>query len=405
MSFFRDPQVQALMVRVLYTYSMAHPAVSYNQVRDSRRLTSAFDWVIDRFPRHVRSSPYQGMSELLATIVYLLHIEQWPTGSEAQRDAEVVDDQHNKPQRDTETGGSYDFFKFTRQQSAPRLRTRSTEKLGDLDEQDASYVYVESFLGMQSDGSVDGDAFLDRDALLRLPAFSGASGNYYECCRDAAEEVVRELTLASFIEHDAYGLLEEIMLRMAGTFCPDVVVVPIDLALTNEHVLKRSQQQHQGGRRRHGSPSGVSHSSRSAKLSALPLYEQMNRIHHHILSRCDPPTARCLSRLGVEPQMFLLRWVRVLMAREFELAQVWRIWDAIFSLTPSDFSFINLLCAAVVRAFRDDIESAEDATSVLLALRDVSDRITADQLVDMARELYDALLIAAAAEATASATT
>lgn len=341
------------------------------------------------------------MSELLATIVYLLHIEQWPSGSGTQRDIEVDAETYNKAQQEaasTSSGGGYDFFKFTRQQSAPRLRTRSSEKLEDLDQDDASYVYVESFLGMQSERGVDGDAFLDRDALLRLPAFSGASGRYYECCRDAAEEIVRELTLASFIEHDAYGLLEEIMLRMAGTFCPDVVVVPLDLAKANEHVLKRSQPHHEC-QRRHGSPSGVSHSSRSAELSASPLYEQMNRIHHHILSRCDPPTARCLSLLGVEPQMFLLRWVRVLMAREFELPHVWRIWDSIFSLTPSDFSFINLLCAAVVRAFRDDIESAEDATSALLALRDVSERMTADQLVTSARELYDALLIAAAAEA------
>jgi hypothetical protein len=31
--YFRDPQVQALMIRVLYTYSKTHPAVSYNQVR------------------------------------------------------------------------------------------------------------------------------------------------------------------------------------------------------------------------------------------------------------------------------------------------------------------------------------------------------------------------------------
>lgn len=201
---------------------------------------------------------------------------------------------------------------------------------------------------------------------------------------------MRELTLAEFIEHDTYGMLEEMMERMAGTFCPDIVV-PVDLS-AGTHKLKRKPS-------RRGRPSGVSQSS---ELASSPLYDQMNSIHHHILRRCDPPTARHLSQLGVEPQMFLLRWVRVLMAREFELPQVWQIWDAIFSLTPSDFSFINVLCVAVVREYRNDIQAAEDATSVLLALRDVSDRIGADQLVDAARELYDALLIAAALEATAA---
>lgn len=33
MVHFRDPHVQALMIRVLYTYSAAHPDISYNQVR------------------------------------------------------------------------------------------------------------------------------------------------------------------------------------------------------------------------------------------------------------------------------------------------------------------------------------------------------------------------------------
>ncbi|KAJ8535022.1 hypothetical protein ON010_g13718 [Phytophthora cinnamomi] len=87
------------------------------------------------------------------------------------------------------------------------------------------------------------------------------------------------------------------------------------------------------------------------------------------------------------------------MAREFETPQVWQIWDAIFSITPSDFSFINLLCVAVVREFREEILAAEDATNVLLSLRDISDRIEPSRLVDNARELYDALLIAAAVEA------
>jgi TBC1 domain family protein 5 len=139
----------------------------------------------------------------------------------------------------------------------------------------------------------------------------------------------------------------------------------------------------------------------AATTDSSPLYDQMNRIHHHILSRCDPPTARHLSNLGVEPQMFLLRWVRVLMSREFEMVQVWQIWDSIFSSTPSDFSFINLLCVAAVREYREDILNCQDAASVLLCLRDLSDRIDADHLVDNARDLYDALMVAAAVEAAA----
>lgn len=197
------------------------------------------------------------------------------------------------------------------------------------------------------------------------------------CCRDAVEEIVRELTSGAFIEHDSFVLLEELMVRMAGTYCPDA---PLSVRPSDRGT-------------------GDASTSPPVPTTLSPLDAQMSSIHHHILSRCDPPLARHLAALGVEPQMFSLRWVRVLMAREFDVAHVWPVWDAIFSVTPSDFSFINLLCVAAVRAFRDEILAADDATSVLLCFRDVADRIDAARLVANARELYDALLIAAAIEA------
>ncbi|GMF17611.1 unnamed protein product [Phytophthora lilii] len=332
MPYFRDPVVQCLMIRVLYVYSATHSEISYNQ----------------------------GMGELLATLVYLLHIEQWPM-DEDELEEVIAGEYDTEPSG--RLSGSY-FFPATSPSKEPAEDT-STE------EEDTSYVYVESFINIQND-----DSFLDGDTFLRLAPFAGGSGKYYECCRDAAGEIVRELTASECIEHDAYLMLEEMMLRMAGTYCPHV---PIP--------------------RRNSKPRVDKPLSSADQLPASPLDDQMNRIHHHILSRCDPPTARHLANLGVEPQIFLLRWVRVLMAREFETPQAWQIWDAIFSLTPSDFSFINLLCVAAVREFREEILAAEDATNVLLTLRDISERIAPARLVNNARELYDALLIAAAVEA------
>ncbi|KAE8901111.1 hypothetical protein PF005_g3353 [Phytophthora fragariae] len=330
MPYFRDPVVQCLLIRVLYVYSTTHSEISYNQ----------------------------GMGELLATLVYLLHVEQWPIEED---DIEEVITGEFDVEANGQLSGSY-FFPAT----SP---TKEQGEDTSTEEEDTSYVYVESFINIQND-----DSFLDRDTFLRLAPFAGGSGRYYECCRDAADEIVRELTASEFIEHDAYLLLEEMMLRMAGTYCPH-----IRISRRNSRAEKPL--------------------SSADQLPSSPLDDQMNRIHHHILSRCDPPTARHLAKLGVEPQIFLLRWVRVLMAREFETPQVWQIWDAIFSLTPTDFSFINLLCVAVVREFREEILAAEDATNVLLSLRDISDRIEPPRLVDNARELYDALLIAAAVEA------
>uniref|UniRef100_K3W7N5 Rab-GAP TBC domain-containing protein n=1 Tax=Globisporangium ultimum (strain ATCC 200006 / CBS 805.95 / DAOM BR144) TaxID=431595 RepID=K3W7N5_GLOUD len=333
MPYFRDPVVQCMLIRILYTYSNAHPEVSYNQ----------------------------GMGELLATIVYLLHIEQWPSQKSTKDDADM---------------------------SASILSTSSFENVhseAESDSDDGSYVYVESFIDVQPDGS-----YLDRDTFLRMSPFTGGAARYSDCCRDAVEEIIREITNGEFLEHDAYLLLEEVMIRMAGAYCP-------------EAPPPSSSRKTFGSKKANAASSPTSITSyvmgHDDSTTASPLYDQMNSIHNHILRRCDPPTARHLSHLGIEPQMFSLRWVRVLMSREFEMAQVWQVWDAIFSVTPCDFSFINLLCVAAVREFRDEILAVEDATSVLLCFRDLSDRIDADRLVDNARELYEALLLAAAVEA------
>ena len=79
------------------------------------------------------------MGELLATLLYLLHVENWPgmLSSDASGGAE------SKPISD--------------------------------DSDDSSYVYVESFINIQDDTT-----YLDREKFLRLVPFTSGSGRYTE---------------------------------------------------------------------------------------------------------------------------------------------------------------------------------------------------------------------------------
>ena len=49
------------------------------------------------------------------------------------------------------------------------------------------------------------------------------------------------------------------------------------------------------------------------------------------LGAVDPPLKQHLERLGIEPQLFLLRWFRVLFSREFHLDDAMRAWSAFFA--------------------------------------------------------------------------
>lgn len=142
MPFFRELSTQCSLIRILYTYSKAHPEISYNQVLSSKSkpelwamLTTALDLV-------------QGMGELLATILYLLHIEQWPSSS---TERQQLDDLADTTRASMSTSSSFEKISSD-----------------DGDSDDASYVYVESFMDVQSD-----DTYLDEDAFLKLAPFSG----------------------------------------------------------------------------------------------------------------------------------------------------------------------------------------------------------------------------------------
>ena len=56
------------------------------------------------------------------------------------------------------------------------------------------------------------------------------------------------------------------------------------------------------------------------------------------LGAVDAPLRAHLAKLDVEPQLFLLRWLRVLFSREFHLEDAMRCWDAIFSANARDDS-------------------------------------------------------------------
>ena len=56
-----------------------------------------------------------------------------------------------------------------------------------------------------------------------------------------------------------------------------------------------------------------------------------NEIQHRRLRTADPAVHRNLVALGIEPQLYGLRWVRLLFCREFTMASLHRLWDAILA--------------------------------------------------------------------------
>jgi TBC1 domain family protein 5 len=82
-----------------------------------------------------------------------------------------------------------------------------------------------------------------------------------------------------------------------------------------------------------------------------------------LLRRLDPALAQHLESLGIEPQIFCLRWIRMIFTREFGLDDAISIWDGLFASGRS-LALIDYVCIAMLLRIRNQL-LAGDHTSAL----------------------------------------
>ncbi|RHY18746.1 hypothetical protein DYB36_012369 [Aphanomyces astaci] len=279
MQFFQNDRIQRTLLHVLLVYAAEHPTISYNQ----------------------------GMGELLAVLVYLLHVERWSSPSPDV--AEVSND----------------------------------------DESEDSYVHVDMV-------DVDTTNVLDATGLLQMRPFAAIKATCTTNCKHAVATLLATLMDDRFLEHDAFALFEQVMERMAPMFCP--------------HATSCDRRGEFSPRR-----------DDSSLLQA-----QCDHIHNVLLRRVDPVLAAHVHSFHIPPEVYLLRWLRLLLAREFPMYQVWVIWDSIFGLSPTDFAFVDMLCVAMLHDSRMLLLAQDDTTGLLHALKELGG--SHSKLVESARKMH-----------------
>uniref|UniRef100_A0A0V0J1E1 TBC1 domain family member 13 n=2 Tax=Schistocephalus solidus TaxID=70667 RepID=A0A0V0J1E1_SCHSO len=73
-----------------------------------------------------------------------------------------------------------------------------------------------------------------------------------------------------------------------------------------------------------------------------------------LLAEFDPKLAQHLTYLHLEPTHFAFRWITVLLAREFLLPDVLRLWDSILS-DEQRFDLVLYICCAMLILLRNDL--------------------------------------------------
>ncbi|XP_027066910.1 uncharacterized protein [Coffea arabica] len=290
--------------------------------------------------RHQEYGYRQGMHELLAPLLYVLH----------------VDVEHLSEVRNTYE----DYF---------------TDKFDGFSfhESDLTYKFdFKKFSELMEDGNGSGKVATNASSLSQLDPniqtivlLSDAYG---------AEGELGVVLSEKFMEHDAYCMFDALMNGSGGAVAMAEFFSP--------------------------SPFGSSH------IGFPPVIEASAALYH-LLSLVDSSLHTHLVELGVEPQYFSLRWLRVLFGREFALEELLIVWDEIFAcencklnklaendvdassgvLDSSRGAFISAFAVSMILYLRSSLLATENATSCLKRLLNFPDNVKLEKLIRKAKSL------------------
>ena len=136
----------------------------------------------------------------------------------------------------------------------------------------------------------------------------------------SAGDLMEEVLSSNYIEHDSFTLFSLIM-RTAKSF----------------YEL--------------GEPEKSSTSNSASPQVASPIEQRSKRIHEVMLGRLDPELATHLTQIEILPQIFLIRWIRLLFGREFPFEMLLPLWDVLFAEDP-DLELIDFVCVAMLLRIR-----------------------------------------------------
>ncbi|ORY51340.1 RabGAP/TBC [Rhizoclosmatium globosum] len=89
-----------------------------------------------------------------------------------------------------------------------------------------------------------------------------------------------------------------------------------------------------------------------SKTNQLPIVSLCLHIQNEVIQKLDPDLYKTLKDLNIEPQLYGLRWIRLLFGREFPFEQVLSLWDALFA-EDSNLGLVEWICVAMLRLLRN----------------------------------------------------
>ncbi|KAI0329862.1 RabGAP/TBC [Cubamyces sp. BRFM 1775] len=107
-----------------------------------------------------------------------------------------------------------------------------------------------------------------------------------------------------------------------------------------------------------------------------PIVGACNRIQSVFLKAVDPELWKAMQSAGIEPQIYGIRWLRLLFTREFNMQDAMVLWDGLFAVDPS-FDLALWICVAMLVRIRNKLIPADYSSQLTYLLRYPSNALAA----------------------------
>lgn len=108
--------------------------------------------------------------------------------------------------------------------------------------------------------------------------------------------------------------------------------------------------------------------SKEENETVTPVVKRCVRIQNVLLRQKDPQLFEHFTKLQIEPQLYAMRWLKLLFGREFNLRDLMILWDAIFAYGRS-FSLVDYISVSMLMFLRSELLQCDQVSAMKRLLR------------------------------------
>ncbi|XP_059141726.1 TBC1 domain family member 5-like isoform X3 [Physella acuta] len=175
----------------------------------------------------------------------------------------------------------------------------------------------------------------------------------HACEIESVLDIMKEVMDPAFLEHDAYTMFCQVMETVEPWY------LSRDIFYNNPKT----------GSMRSLEIINATPFSRSQDLNpSSAIVTKLTRIQDYILKKYDPELHQHLERLEIAPQIYGIRWLRLLFGREFPMQDLLMLWDAIFG-DGIGFDLVDYIFVSMLLYIREILLTNDYATCLTVLMK------------------------------------